>query len=144
VGGRGRLGGALRGVRAAERPGRHGRRRAGTATAGAAGAAAAALQAGGKAGGSGAGAARGRYLSDPAALCAVARHCRANAALISVARQTLPRHRSAAPVFATSPFCRATMHGAALAFRRAMTIDAAKSVSLKKTVLDLKLVYKKC
>ena len=39
----------------------------------------------------------------------------------------------------------ATMHGATQAFRRAMAIGAAKSVSFeKKTVLDLKLVYKKC
>jgi len=63
----------------------------------------------------------------------------------SVARQTLPCHRSAAPIFATSLSCRATMHGAAQAFRRAMTIGTAKSISFEeeKTVLDLKLVYKK-
>jgi len=37
------------------------------------------------------------------------------------------------------------MHGAAHAFRRAMTIGTAKSISFEeeKTVLDLKLVYKK-
>ena len=32
------------------------------------------------------------------------------------------------------------MHGAAQVFRRVLAIGAAKSVSLKKTVLDLKLV----
>ena len=63
----------------------------------------------------------------------------------SVVRQALPRHRSAFPVVATSATRRATMHGAAQAFRRAMAIGAAKSVRFeKKTVLDLKLVYKKC
>ena len=65
----------------------------------------------------------------------------------SVARQALPRYRSAAPVVATSSSCRATMHGVAQAFRRAMAIGAAKSISFEKknkTVLDLKLVYKKC
>jgi len=38
------------------------------------------------------------------------------------------------------------MHGAAQAFRRTMAIDTAKSVSFEeeKTVLDLKLVTKKC
>jgi len=62
-----------------------------------------------------------------------------------VARQALPRHRSAFPVVATSSTSRATMHGAAQAFRRAMALGAAKSVSFeKKTVLDLKLVLKKC
>jgi len=49
-----------------------------------------------------------------------------------MARQTLPRHRSAAPVVATSSFYRVTMHGAAQAFRRAMAIDEAKSVSFEK------------
>ena len=64
----------------------------------------------------------------------------------SMARQTLPRHRSAIPVAATSALCRATMHGAAQAFGRARAIGAAKSVSFKKkpTVLDLKLVFNKC
>ena len=46
----------------------------------------------------------------------------------SMARQALPRQRSAIPVVATSYLCRATMHGVG----RARTIDAAKSVSLKK------------
>jgi len=36
------------------------------------------------------------------------------------------------------------MHGAAQAFRRAMAIGVAKSVSFEKKMLDLKLVYKKC
>jgi len=39
------------------------------------------------------------------------------------------------------------MHGMAQAFRRAMAIGTAKSVSFTKkikTMLDLKLVYKKC
>jgi len=62
---------------------------------------------------------------------------RVSAAPRSVARQTLPRHRSAAPVVAMSSSCRVTMHGAAQAFHRAMAIGAAKSVSLKKTMLDL-------
>jgi len=57
---------------------------------------------------------------------------RVSAAPRSVARQTLPRHRSAAPVFATSPSCRATMHGTAQTFLRAMTIGATKSVSFEK------------
>ena len=48
------------------------------------------------------------------------------AAPCMVARQTLPRNRSAASFFAMSPSGRATMHDAAQAFRRAMTIGAAK------------------
>jgi len=62
----------------------------------------------------------------------------------SVARQTLPPHRSASPVFTTSYSGRATMHGAAHAFHRAIAIYAAKSVNFekKKTVLNLKFVYK--
>jgi len=38
------------------------------------------------------------------------------------------------------------MHGAAQAFGRAMAIGAAKSVSFEKkqTMLNLKLVFKKC
>ena len=77
-------------------------------------------------------AARGRYLSGPAAPR-------------SVARQTLPRHRSAPRSSPRHPSRRATMHGAAQAFRHAMQIGAAKSVSFeKKTVFDLKIVYKKC
>ena len=68
-------------------------------------------------------------------------------------RRDVPWARAAAPATsaamargsATSSSRSATMHGAAQAFCRAMTIDAAKSVSFeKKTVLDLKLVYKKC
>jgi len=70
---------------------------------------------------------------------------RVTAASRSMARQALPRQRSAIPVAATSALCRATMHGAAQVFGRARAIGAAKSVSLKKsTVLDLKLVFKKC
>ena len=62
-----------------------------------------------------------------------------------VTRQALPRHRSAFSVIATSSTYRATMHAAAQAFRHAMALGAAKSVSFeKKTVLDLKLVLKKC
>jgi len=62
-----------------------------------------------------------------------------------VARQALPRHRSAFPVVATSSNRRATMHGVAQAFRRAMALGAAKSISFeKKTVLDFKLFLKKC
>ena len=68
---------------------------------------------------------------------------RVTAAPRSVARQTLPRHRSAAPVFATSPFCRATIHDAAQTFRRAMTIGAAKNVSLKKNKVRFKISLQK-
>ena len=69
---------------------------------------------------------------------------RGSAAPRSVARQALPRQRSATTVAATSALCCATIHGAAQAFGRARAIGAAKSVSLKKTaVLDLKLVSKK-
>jgi len=57
---------------------------------------------------------------------------RGTAALRSVARQALPRHRSAFAVVATSATCRATMHGAAQDFRRAMAIGAAKSISFEK------------
>jgi len=68
---------------------------------------------------------------------------RVSAAPRSVTRQTLPRHRSAASVVATSSSYRATMYGAAQAFRRTMAIGTAKSVSFEeKTVLDLKLVLK--
>jgi len=71
---------------------------------------------------------------------------RGTAAPTSVARQARPRQRSAIPVAATSARCRATMHGAAQAFGRARAIGAAKSVSFfkKPTVLDLKLISKKC
>jgi len=69
----------------------------------------------------------------------VARHCR------WVAQQALPRQPSTFPVVATSAPCRATIHGAAQAFGRAMAIGAAKSISFeKKTVLDFKLFLKKC
>ena len=68
-----------------------------------------------------------------------------NAAPKSVARQALPRQRSATPVPTMSVLCRGTMHDAAQAFGRTMAIGAAKNVSLKKmAVLDLKLVTKKC
>ena len=74
---------------------------------------------------------------------AVSRIRRGSAVLISVARQALPRHRSAIPVVATSAPYRATMHGAAQAFSRVRIIDTVKSVSLKKSmVLDLKLISK--
>ena len=65
----------------------------------------------------------------------------------AVARQTLPRHRSAFRSSPRQPSRRVTMHGAAHAFGRAMAIDAAKSVRFgnkKQTVLDLELVYQKC
>ena len=59
--------------------------------------------------------------------------------------RALPRQRSALLVTAMSAPCRAAMHDATQTFGRARTIGAAKSVSLKKTtVLDLKLVSKKC
>jgi len=50
------------------------------------------------------------------------------------------------PVIAIHPSRCATMHGAAQAFRRAREKGTGKSVSFEKnkTVLDLKLVYKKC
>jgi len=57
---------------------------------------------------------------------------RGTAAPRLVARQALPRQRSAFLIVATSAPCRATMHGAAQAFGRAMAIGATKSVSLKK------------
>ena len=71
---------------------------------------------------------------------------RDSAAPRSVARQALPRQRSATPVPTMSVLCRGTMHDAAQAFGRARTIGAAKSVSFlkKPTVLDFKLVSKKC
>ena len=101
--------------------------------------------AGGQAGGQGCvragGLARGIYLVQP-------RHGsgRGTAAPWSVARQYQPRHRSPSPALATSALWRATMHGAAQAFGRARAIGAAKSVSFfkKPTVLDLKLISKKC
>ena len=59
-------------------------------------------------------------------------------------RRGLWRVTVSAPVVATSSSHRATMHGATQAFRRAMAIGAAKSVSFAgkktQTVLDLKLV----
>ena len=57
---------------------------------------------------------------------------RGSAAPRSVARQALPRQRSALLVTATSALCRAIMHGAAQAYGRTRAIGAAKSVSLKK------------
>ena len=57
---------------------------------------------------------------------------RGTAAPRSVARQALPRQRSANPVAATSTLCRATMLGAAQSFGRVRAIGAAKSVSFKK------------
>ena len=63
------------------------------------------------------------------------------------ARQALPRQPSTFPVVATSALCRATMHGAAQAFGHAMAIGATKNVSFeekKPTMLNLKLVFKKC
>ena len=69
-----------------------------------------------------------------------------SAAPWAMARQNLPHHRSAPWSSPRHPPCRATMHGVAQAFRRAREIGVAKSVSFgkNKTVLDLKLVYKKC
>ena len=46
--------------------------------------------------------------------------------------RVLSRQRSALLVAATSALCRATMHGAAQVFGRAMAIDVAKSVSFLK------------
>jgi len=54
---------------------------------------------------------------------------RGTAAPRSLARQALPRQRSALLVTAMSAMCRATMHGAAQAFGRVRAIGAAKSVS---------------
>ena len=54
---------------------------------------------------------------------------RGKAAPRSVARQTLPRHRSTPRSSPRHPSRRATIHGAAQAFRRAREIDAAKSIS---------------
>ena len=69
---------------------------------------------------------------------------RGTAAPRSVARQALPSQQSAVPVVATSDLCRATMHGAAHAFGCARAIDAAKSVSLKKTdSVRFKIILKK-
>ena len=49
-----------------------------------------------------------------------------------VARQTIPRHRSMPWSSPRYPSRRATMHGAAQAFRRTIEIGAAKSVSFEK------------
>ena len=71
---------------------------------------------------------------------------RGGAAPRSVARQTLPRHRSALRSSPRQPSRRATMHGTAQAFGRARAIGAAKSVSFKiknPMMLDLKLNSKK-
>jgi len=88
-----------------------------------------------------AGLARGIYLAQP-------RHGsgRGTAAPSSVARQDLPRHRSPRPAHATSTLCRATIHDTTQAFDRVRAIGTAKSVCFFKkiTVLDLKLVTKKC
>ena len=64
----------------------------------------------------------------------------------SVARQALPRQRSAILVAATLALCRATMHGAAQAFGHARAIGAAKSVSFKIKKTDgvrFKIKFKK-
>ena len=63
----------------------------------------------------------------------------------SMARQTLPRHRSAPRSSPRQHSHCATMHGVAQVFRRAMAIGAAKSVRFenkKPTVLDFKIVHK--
>jgi len=76
----------------------------------------------------------------------VPRHAlwRGTAALRWVARQALPRQRSAFPVVATSAPCRVTMHDAAQAFGHAMAIGAATSVSLKKTdIVRFKISFQK-
>ena len=57
---------------------------------------------------------------------------RCGAAPRSMARQTLPRHRSAPRSSPCHPSRRATMHGAAQAFRCAMATAVAKSVSFEK------------
>jgi len=64
----------------------------------------------------------------------------------SMAWQALPCQRSTIPIAAISALYRVTMHGAAQTFGRARAVGTAKIVSLKKnpTVLDLKLVSKKC
>jgi len=73
-------------------------------------------------------AARGRYLFGPAASWAMARHCRAKiGGAVDPATSLV-----SALVVATSASRRATMHDATRAFRRAMTIGAAKSVSFEK------------
>ena len=64
-----------------------------------------------------------------------------------MARQTLPYHRSVPRSSPCHPSRRAIMHSVAQAFRRTREIGAGKSVSFgekNETVLDLKLVYKKC
>ena len=62
----------------------------------------------------------------------------------AVARQALPRQRSAILVAAMSALCHATMHGATQAFDCARAICAAKNVSLKKTDnVRFKIILKK-
>ena len=87
-------------------------------------------------------AARGRYLPGTAAPPIRTRHCRAKIGGTSDPATSAAMARGSA----TSSSRYATMHGAAQAFHRAMVIGVAKNVSFgrKKTVLDLKLVYKKC
>ena len=75
----------------------------------------------------------------PAAPWALARQCRA------VVYGTADPATSpiSTPVVATSSSRCTTIHGAAQAFRRTMTIGVVKSVGFEKKMLDLKLVYKK-
>jgi len=55
-----------------------------------------------------------------------------SAAPRSVARQTLPHHRSAPRSSPRHPSCCATMHDVAQAFRRAREIGVGKSVSFRR------------
>ena len=116
-------GGALRSVRA----GRRGGRRAGTAAVGAAGAAVAVLRA--RATGRRQG---GRLTGDIYLILPRHEPWRVRATSRSVARQTLPRHRSTLRSSPRHPSRCATMHGAAQAFRRAREIGIGKSVSFEK------------
>ena len=83
--------------------------------------------------------ARGRYLSGPAAPWAMAHHCRAKISGVADPA-TSP---VSASVIATSASHRATLHGAAQAFRRAMAIDAVKSVSFEKNSVQFKISLQK-
>jgi len=55
-----------------------------------------------------------------------------------MARQTLPRHRSAARLSPRHPSCRVIMHGAAQTFRRARKIGVAKSVRFEKKLTSVR------
>ena len=57
---------------------------------------------------------------------------RVTASSRSVARQGLPRQRPAARTLPCTHSCRVAMHSTIALFHRALKIDVAKSVSLKK------------